>query len=106
MGEYGIVMTTFGSEGTARAAIDEVIRGGLAACAQEVKIRSHYTWKGELCHEDEVLVLFKTRKELYSELERKLLEIHPYEVPEILLVGVEKGSEGYLKWVDEVTKRG
>lgn len=103
MGRYGIVMTTFADEQQAKPAIEEILRCRLAACVQEIGIKSHYTWKGELCHEDEVLVLFKTRKELYPELEKKLLEIHPYETPEILLVDAEKGSAAYLAWIDEQT---
>ncbi|MGI6764900.1 MAG: divalent-cation tolerance protein CutA [Anaerovoracaceae bacterium] len=50
------------------------------------------------------LPLFKTRKELYPELEKKLLEIHPYETPEILFVDVDKGSAAYLAWIDEQTR--
>jgi periplasmic divalent cation tolerance protein len=49
--------------------------------------------------------LFKTRKELYPELEKKLRELHPYETPEILLVDVEAGSAAYLAWVEEQTRR-
>lgn len=105
MSEYGIVLTTFESEQQAKPVIDEIIKCKLAACIQEIKIKSHYTWKNELCHEDEVLVLFKTRKELYPVLEKKLLEIHPYETPEILLVDVEKGNAAYLAWIDEQTRK-
>ncbi len=104
MGTYGIVLTTFENEQQAKPVIEDIIRCKLAACVQEIKIKSHYTWKGELCHEDEVLVLIKTRKELYSELERKLLEIHPYDTPEILLIDAEKGSAAYLAWIDEQTR--
>ncbi|HHW46831.1 MAG TPA: divalent-cation tolerance protein CutA [Clostridiales bacterium] len=106
MGKYGIVLTTFESEPQAAPVIDEIIKCKLAACVQEIKIKSHYTWKGELCHEDEVLVLLKTRKELYPELEKKLLEIHPYDTPEILLVDVENGAAAYLAWIDEQTRIG
>jgi periplasmic divalent cation tolerance protein len=105
MGKYGIVLTTFEHEQQAKPVIDEILRCQLAACVQEIKIKSHYTWKGELCREDEVLVLFKTRKELYHELEKKLLEIHPYDTPEILFVDVEKGSAAYLAWIDEQTRK-
>jgi len=103
MGQYGIDLTTFANEQQAKPVIDKIIESKLAACVQEIKIKSHYTWKGELCHDDEVLVLFKTRKELYPELEKKLSEIHPYETPEILFVDVEKGSAAYLAWIDEQT---
>lgn len=104
MREYGIVLTTFEDEQQAKPVIDEIMRCKLAACIQEIKIISHYTWNGELCHEDEVLVLLKTRKDLYPELEKKLLELHPYDTPEILLVDVEKGSSAYLAWIDNQTQ--
>lgn len=103
MSKYGIVLTTFENEQQAKPIIEEILRCGLAACVQEIKIKSHYAWKDQLCREDEVLVLFKTRKALYPELEKKLLEIHPYETPEILLVNVENGSAAYLAWIDEQT---
>lgn len=105
MGIYGIVLTTFENEQQSMPVIDEIIRCKLAACVQDIKIKSHYAWKGELCHENEVLVLFKTRKELYPKLEKKLLELHPYETPEILFIDVEKGSAAYLAWIDEQTSK-
>lgn len=101
MSQYGIVLTTFESEEQAKPVIEEIIKCKLAACVQEIKIKSHYTWKNELCHEDEVLVLLKTKKELYPELEKKLLKIHPYETPEVLLLDVENGSAAYLAWIDD-----
>ena len=70
MGKYGIAMTTFENEQQAKPVIDEILRCKLAACVQEIMIKSHYAWKGELCHEDEVLVLLKTRKELYPNWRR------------------------------------
>jgi len=103
MSKYGIVITTFENEEQAKPVIDEIVRCKLAACVQEINIKSHYTWNNELCHDDEILVLIKTRKELYPELEKKLLELHPYETPEILLVDVENGSAAYLAWIDSVT---
>jgi periplasmic divalent cation tolerance protein len=105
MGKYGIVLTTFADEQQAKPVIDAIIYDRLAACVQEIPIKSHYVWQGELCHDNEVLVLFKTRKELYPELEKKLRELHPYETPEILLVDVEAGSAAYLAWVEEQTRR-
>lgn len=103
MSKYGMVLTTFESENQARPVIDEVLRCRLAACVQELKIKSHYVWKGEVCHEDELLVLFKTRAQNYPALEKKLLEMHPYETPEILFVDAERGSGAYLAWIDEQT---
>ena len=67
-------------------------------------IQSHYVWKNELCNDNEILVLMKTTDELYEELKRRLLEIHPYETPEIVRVDIADGSTGYLSWIKEVTK--
>ena len=75
--EYGIVLTTFENEQQAKPVIDEIMRCKLAVCIQEIKIISHYTWNVELCHEDEVLVLLKTRKDLYPELEKKTFGASP-----------------------------
>ena len=104
MSKYGIVLTTFENEEQAKPIISEILTSKLAACVQEIKIKSHYTWKDELCHEDELLVLLKTKKELYPQLEKKLIEIHPYETAEILFVDVESGSKAYLAWIDKQTK--
>ncbi len=105
MGGYGIALTTFDSEQQARPVIDELIRSGLAACVQEIRIKSHYTWEGEFCHADEILVLIKTRAELYPELERVLLELHPYDTPEILFVDAVTGNAAYLTWIDKQTRK-
>ena len=105
MNEYGIVLTTFENENQAKPVIEEIIKLRLAACVQVTKIKSHYIWNGEYCQGDEVLVLIKTRKELYPELEKKLLEIHPYETPEILFIDAEKGNAAYLAWIDNQTRK-
>ena len=104
MSKYCIVMTTVTSEDDAGALITPILESKLAACVQTLDIRSHYTWKGEVCHEKEVLILFKTTWELYDRLEAKIKDIHPYEVPAIIAVDVERGSKDYLNWIDEVVE--
>lgn len=104
MNKYCVVLTTLGNEDDARKIIDIVLSEKLAACMQTVNIGSHYTWDGEVCHDQEVLVLFKTSWALYDELESKIKENHPYDTPEIIAVDIEKGFKGYLDWIDGVTK--
>ena len=104
MNKHCIVLTTLGNEVDARKLIDVVLSGKLAACMQTVDIGSHYTWNGEVCHDQEVLILFKTSWKLYDELEAKIKEYHPYDTPEIIAIDIEKGFKGYLDWIDEVTK--
>ena len=95
-------MTTIGNAEDATVLISHILESKLAACIQTMDIGNHYTWKGEICHEKEVLILFKTSWELYERLELAIKELHPYEVPEIIAVDIEKGSGEYLNWIDEV----
>lgn len=104
MSKYCVVLTTLGNSEDADKIIDAVLGCKLAACMQTVNINSHYTWKGEVCHDQEVLVLFKTSWALYDELESKIRELHPYDTPEIIALDIEKGFKGYLDWIDSVTK--
>ena len=74
----------------------------LAACVSVVPgIRSFFVWEGRTQDEAEALLVVKTRRERYEALERRILELHPYSVPEILALSVEAGSATYLSWVGE-----
>ena len=105
MSNYTIVITTTASRDDAKEITDAILSEQLAACVQLLAIDSLYTWKGEVACEAEVLLLIKTRENLYSQLEKKILSVHKYETPEILQIPVTQGSPGYLGWIDEVTKR-
>jgi periplasmic divalent cation tolerance protein len=84
----------------ARALVEE----GLCACVNIVPgVRSIYRWQGKLCDEPEVLCLAKTRPALFDRVRRRVLELHPYDVPEILAFAVEDGSPAYLEWLREAT---
>ena len=100
---YAVVLTTAKSLEDARGIAEKVLSQQLAACVQLLAINSLYTWKGEVAEESEVLLLLKTRQELYSELEKAILSVHKYETPEILLLPAGQGLPAYLDWIDEVT---
>ena len=104
MSKYCVVLTTLGNNDDANRIINTILECKLAACMQTIAIGSHYTWDGDVCHDQEVLVLFKTSWALYDELESKIKEIPPYDTPEIIAIDIEKGFKGYLSWIDEVTK--
>ena len=99
-----VVSTAFANETDANKIINYVLENKIVACAQVININSHYTWKGKICHEPEVLVLFKTTWNLYDTLESIIKEMHPYEIPEITATNIEKGLPSYLDWMVEVTK--
>lgn len=77
-----------------------VVEERLAACANVVPgVTSIFWWNGALEREREVLVIFKTTNERVEALRQRVVELHPYDVPEVLAVTVDKGHEAYLDWV-------
>ena len=72
----------------------------LAACVQILPpMQSVYHWKGELCLDEEVLLIIKSSSELTEEVKRTVLENHPYEVPEFVVMSASDVSESYEKWL-------
>jgi periplasmic divalent cation tolerance protein len=73
----------------------------LAACANQIpNVRSIFHWKGELCQEEEVLLILKSRKDFLDRIICRVQELHSYEVPEIIAIPIIGGSEDYLKWIE------
>lgn len=98
-----VVLTTTSSREEARRLAGRLVENRLAACVQILPIESVYAWKGAIQNDEEVLLLIKTRTELYAPLEAFIKEVHSYEVPEILRLPVEAVSESYLRWIADVT---
>ncbi|HEX9575999.1 MAG TPA: divalent-cation tolerance protein CutA [Myxococcales bacterium] len=100
-----LVFTTLPSADKAAELAKALVEERLAACANLLPaIRSIYRWQGKLQDENEVLVLLKTRAEHLERLKLRILELHPYEVPEVLAVPVEAGYQPYLDWLAGETK--
>lgn len=84
-----------------------VVEERLAACANIIPaVRSIYSWKGELCTDDEVLMVLKTRATLVEALRARVVELHPYEVPEVVALEISDGHGPYLDWIGENTREG
>lgn len=81
-----------------RALVDE----RLAACVNVVPgLTSIYRWQGQREEASECLLVIKTDAARYAALERRVLELHPYSVPEVLALPVEAGAPAYVQWVKE-----
>jgi periplasmic divalent cation tolerance protein len=94
------VLTTLPSMEKAAELSKTLVQERLIACANLIpQVRSIYTWKGELCDEAEVLVVMKSVPQRFTELQQRIVELHPYEVPEILQLDVDKAHGPYLDWV-------
>lgn len=100
-----MVYCTFPSLESAEAAARQLVDQRCAACVNVLdSVRSVYRWEGEVCVEGECLTISKTTKAGFERLKRSLLEIHPYDCPEVVAVSIADGHEAYLQWVAEETK--
>ena len=96
-----IVLITAPSRQVAESIARQLVESKLAACVNILpSVRSIYTWEGAVQEEDEVLLLVKSRAELFHQrLVPAVRAMHPYEVPEIIALPVLMGSEPYLDWL-------
>ncbi len=89
------------AERLARALVEE----RLAACVNRVPgLRSVYRWQGEVVEDEEVLLLVKTSEDRLDALLARVPELHPYEVPEVVAVPIERGHPPYLAWLEASTR--
>ncbi len=98
-----IVQTTTSNQEEAKKIAKILIQDKLAACVQLKDIESLYNWDGKLCCERETLLSIKTKKELFSKVKSKILELHSYDTPEIIELDISNISEDYLKFIKENT---
>jgi periplasmic divalent cation tolerance protein len=100
-----LVFTNLPDRAAAERLADTVVAKNLAACVSILApCRSVYRWKGSVQHDEEHPMLVKTTRERYGALEQALREGHPYELPEIIAVPIERGLPAYLEWLAAETK--
>jgi len=96
------VVTTTAEKKDAETLAQAVLDKRLAACVQiGGPIESRYWWNNRLETASEWTVTIKTRRDLYKPLEKLLLQLHPYDQPEIMATALVEVSAGYLKWLCE-----
>jgi len=103
--EFIVVLVTCGSEEEALKIAQSLVEERSAACVNIVApVRSIYRWEGKVWDEKEWVLIIKTQKERFEELEKKVKSLHSYSVPEIIGLPIVKGASSYLKWLEEMTK--
>jgi periplasmic divalent cation tolerance protein len=101
---YIVALTTVSDETAARRLVRGLIEDRVIACGTILAHgRSIYRWEGEIAEESEVVVLMKTRRDHWPDLQRSVTERHPYDVPELLALPVALGMQAYLDWVTTET---
>jgi len=99
-----LVLTNLPDGETAHALAAHLVSARLAACVNILApCRSVYRWNGAIEEATEVPMLIKTNSVCYAALEAVIREKHPYELPEIVAVPIERGLPAYLAWLDAET---
>lgn len=82
-----------------------LIEKKLAACANILSpISSIFSWQGKICHEEESLIIIKSRKDCFTRLVEEVKRLHSYSLPEIIALPLIEGSPDYLRWIRENTE--
>ena len=96
-----VVLCTFPDMEKARGICNALVSEGLVACANLLPgVESVYRWKSEIQSDSETLAILKLPVDGFPALERKILELHPYDVPEIVAIRPESVNPAYLDWVN------
>jgi periplasmic divalent cation tolerance protein len=97
-----LVLSTTGSEAEAQKIAHALVERHLAACVNIIpRIQSVYRWQGALERSEEYLLLIKTLKARFDEVQTAIAELHSYQLPECIAVSIEGGSTEYLKWLSD-----
>ncbi len=95
-----VVLTNMPDIGSARLLAESLVIQKLSACVNILNpCESIYTWQGTIEHVNEVPMLIKTNQSQYNALEAAIVKVHPYELPEIIIINVDGGLPQYLQWV-------
>lgn len=104
MNKYIMITTTFKNKDEANKISELLLKERLVSCCQLSNITSSYHWKGKIEHEEEYLLQMKSKKELYNQIEKIILENHSYETPQLVAYDIIDGYKEYLNWIGEETK--
>ena len=102
MSERVVALSTVGSAEDAERIARALVERRLAACVNVVPgVVSVYRWRGGVERDEERLLVIKTRADRLEALREALVEIHPYELPELVAMPIQAGHAPYLAWLDE-----
>ena len=104
MSDYSVVFMTASSHEEAENIAENLVSHKLAACVNILpNIKSFYWWDDKVCKDDELLLVAKIKTSFFEDLEKAVKKLHSYDVPEIILLPIENGSNAYLQWMEKVT---
>ncbi len=99
-----LIYVTAGSKAEAEAIASQVVEQRLAACANILgEATSIYWWEDNLNKDSETVFILKTTAELADQAVAKVIELHSYDCPAVVVLDIEKGNSEFLKWIDNNT---
>ena len=105
MPKHIVILVTCASKKEASLIATKLLDEKLIACANVIKdVKSSFWWKGKIDKAAESLIVVKTVRKNFGKIQKRIKELHSYEVPEIIAVPIIEGENRYLKWIDESTK--
>ena len=101
---YCVIVSTVSNLEEAKKIAHGLIKNKLAACTNIIPgITSVYFWEDKVCEDNEYMLFIKTRRDLFEKVKNFIDENHSYDLPEVIMLPVEAGLEGYLNWIKENT---
>ena len=99
-----MIYTTLPDKTITKKIAKNLVKENLVACVNFFPVESVYRWKNKLTEDKEYALIMKTRKSLYHKVEKRLKELHPYEIPAIVSYEIKDGLSDYLSWIKKETK--
>jgi len=101
-----LIVTTADSESLARSIASALVEAGEAACVNILPgVRSVFRWEGELCNEEEFLLMIKTAAANWEAVRSRIRQLHSYQIPEVIAVPISAVDPDYLNWLATQVKR-
>jgi len=98
--QASVVLVSGPDRATLVSIAETLVDEGLVACVNVLPdVRSVYRWDGAVRNEQEALAILKTMRRALPALQRRVLELHPYDVPEFVSLAVDTGDSKYLDWI-------
>ena len=100
-----VVFVMVGNPNDAAVLAKSLVEKRLAACVNLVPgATSWYWWDGKVAEDQEVLLIVKTSRHKFASLEKEVVRLHSYAVPEVVAIQIVEGSKNYLNWIEESLK--
>lgn len=103
--DYILIFCTINDLEKAKVISRVLVGEKLTACVNIIpKVTSIYFWNDEIVEDGEYLMIAKTKKDLFDEVKSMIIELHPYEVAEVISIDIKDGSKPYLDWIKNSVK--